>query len=135
MKTLIFILFTLYSCSNNGIECFSSINDIENCSHSFVRHRGVSSKEILNQIYGEYQLIDTLEDHSFVINKSGRYYHLIGNVIVSGGELDIFISDFNMVFYPSFPEYLLSKEMLYCDDVLINKDTNLKMCLICKCEL
>ena len=135
MKTILFLFTLLFSCIDRDIEYNKPISELEDCSRSFVQHIATSNYDLFQEIYGEYTPMDTLDGHSIVINKNGRFYHVKNDIIVSGGDLSVFRDGFKLTFIPSIPEPLIEGIFLYCDEVLANKTINVKYCLICKCEL
>lgn len=135
MKTTILIFLMLYSCIDRDIEYNKPITELEPCSRAFVEHVAISNYYLFQEIYGEYAPMDTLSGHSIVINRNGQYFHVVNDVIVSGGDLLIFRDNTVLTAITTNYEPLIEGTMLYCDETLVNKTLGIKFCLICKCEL
>ena len=113
---------------------------VKSCFRNTLKTPGFNLYNVFSFIYGEYEVVQPGLQSSVIINPDGSYYILERlessyQRIVSHGQITATVNDSTMIFENNKNDFETSGEFVYCDEILINLDRDIRFLRLCKCTL
>ena len=131
-----------------GLTCYETLDlkpdapteVVKSCFRNTLVTPGFNLYNVFSFIYGEYEAVQPGLKSSVIINPDGTYYILerlenTSQKIVSHGQITVTVNDSTMTFENDQNDFETSGEFVYCDEILINLDRDIRFLKLCKCTL
>lgn len=130
-----------------SIKCYKSVMDydptvheLQVCTKSKIQREHIDSENMFNFIYGEYVFKDSLGDYRINISPKGMYFAM--KEYQNGALVEIYdsgiilgeVKDNKMYLYTD-STLLLSGEIYFCGNTILDVSTLARGYLLCKCIL